>query len=157
MTIYDIVVKDKNNNEVSMDKYKGKTLLVVNTASKCGFTDQFGGLEELYREYKDQNFEIIGFPCDQFKKQEFGDINETVEFCQMNYGVTFEIMAKVDVNGENQDSLFKYLKSEKTGLITEDIKWNFTKFLIDKEGNVVKRYAPKTKPKSFAKDIAEIL
>ncbi len=157
MSIYEVTVKDRFNHEIDLEAYRNKVLLIVNTASKCGFTEQFAGLEKLYQKYQEQGLAIIGFPCDQFKNQEFGDINETIEFCQMNYGVTFPIMAKVDVNGDNEDQLFTYLKSAKHGLITDDIKWNFTKFLVDRQGTVVKRYAPQTTPESFEKEIVKLL
>ncbi len=157
MSIYDIEIKNKNNEIVTMEKYRGRVLLIVNTASKCGFTKQFAELEALYEKYQDKGFEIIGFPCSQFQNQEFDNIDETVEFCQLNYGVTFEMMAKIDVNGENQTELYKYLKSAKKGLITGDIKWNFTKFLVDKEGNVVDRFAPQKTPFAIEPQIKKLL
>lgn len=156
-TIYDFSVKMPNGTEQSLKDYEGKTLLIVNTASKCGFTPQFAGLQELYLKYKDQGLEVLGFPCSQFHNQEFDNIEETTEFCQVNYGVTFPIFAKIDVNGENEDPLYTFLKSQKNGVLSKNIKWNFTKFLVDKSGQVVERYAPTTEPEKIEKDIATLL
>ncbi|RTR31825.1 glutathione peroxidase [Robertmurraya yapensis] len=156
-TIYDFSVKMPNGTEQSLKDYEGKTLLIVNTASKCGFTPQFAGLQELYLKYKDQGLEVLGFPCSQFHNQEFDNIEETTEFCQVNYGVTFPIFAKIDVNGENEDPLYTFLKSQKNGVLSKNIKWNFTKFLVDKSGQVVERYAPTTEPEKIEKDIAALL
>lgn len=155
--IYDYEVKRTNGEQESLAKYKGKPMIIVNTASKCGFTPQFEDLEKLYETYKDQGLQILGFPSGQFGDQEFDNQNEIMEFCQMNYGVTFPMYAKVDVKGDTADPLFKYLTSEQKGMLTEDIKWNFTKFLIDREGNVVKRYAPQTSPIKMEKDIQNLL
>jgi glutathione peroxidase len=156
-TVYDFTVTKANGEKQSLQDYAGKVLLIVNTASKCGFTPQFAGLQRLYEKYKDQGLEILGFPCDQFMKQEFDDIGQTTQFCQMNYGVTFPIFAKVDVNGDKADPLFTYLKSQKKGWFSGRIKWNFTKFLADRQGHVVSRYAPATKPEKIEADIVKLL
>ncbi|MEH7076506.1 glutathione peroxidase [Neobacillus drentensis] len=156
-TIYDISVKTTNGEEKSLMDYEGKLMLIVNTASKCGFTPQFKGLQELNEKYHEQGLEILGFPCDQFNNQEFADIDETTQFCQLNYGVTFPMFAKVDVNGKNADPLFTYLKNQKPGTLTKNIKWNFTKFLVDQKGQVIERYAPTTEPSRIEKDIKKLL
>jgi glutathione peroxidase len=157
-TVYDFSPQTKGGKPMSLEDYRGKVLLVVNTASKCGFTPQFGGLEELYQKYKDKGLVILGFPCNQFGKQDPGSDDEIQEFCQLNYGVSFPMLAKIDVNGSNADPLFQHLKKEAPGALgTEAIKWNFTKFLIDTEGNVVKRYAPKDKPSAIGRDIEKLL
>lgn len=156
-TIYDYEVKLADGTPKSLKDYEGKALLIVNTASKCGFTPQFKGLQELYEKYGEAGLEVLGFPCDQFNNQEFSDIEETTQFCQVNYGVTFPIFAKIDVNGQHADPLFVYLKSQRKGMLTKDIKWNFTKFLVDQKGNVVKRYAPTTEPAKIADDIEALL
>lgn len=156
-SIYDYKVKNIQGEMESLEKFKGKPLVIVNTASKCGFTPQFEDLQKLYEEYQEQGLQILGFPSAQFNNQEFENQDETMEFCQLNYGVTFPIFAKVDVKGGNADPLFKYLASSEKGLLTEGIKWNFTKFLVDKEGNVVKRYAPQTSPKKIEEDLLTIL
>ena len=157
-TAYDFSARTLDGTDVSLDAYRGKAMLVVNTASKCGFTPQFGGLEEMYEKYKDKGLEILGFPCNQFGKQDPGSNDEIMEFCQLNYGVSFPMFGKIEVNGANADPLFKYLKKAAPGALgTEGIKWNFTKFLIDRSGNVVKRYAPKDTPKAIAKDIEKLL
>ena len=157
MKFYDFSAKKMNGQEVKMEEYKGKVIVIVNTASKCGLTPQFQELEEIYKEYKDKGFEILGFPCNQFAKQELGSNKEISEFCLINYGVTFTMFEKIDVNGENAHPLYKYLKNESKGIITNEIKWNFAKFLIDSEGNVVKRYAPTTKPSKLKTDIERLL
>lgn len=144
-SIYDFTVKMTDGKEKSLSGYAGKTLLIVNTASKCGFTPQFEGLQALYEKYSEKGFVILGFPCDQFKQQEFDLIEETIQFCQSNYGVSFPMFAKIDVNGENEHPLYTYLKQQKGGVLSNAIKWNFTKFLVDKNGSVVKRYSPLTK------------
>ncbi|WP_078550043.1 glutathione peroxidase [Litchfieldia alkalitelluris] len=156
-TVYDFDITLPNGAKQSLKEYEGRPLLIVNTASKCGFTPQFSGLQELYAKYNNQGFEVLGLPCDQFKKQEFNHIEETVEFCQVNYGVTFPIFAKVDVNGPNEDPLFTYLKDQKTGILGKNIKWNFTKFLIDRNGQVVERYAPTTEPQKIEADLLKLL
>ena len=140
-----------------MANYKGKVVLVVNTASKCGFTPQLKDLEELYKVYKDSGLVILGFPCNQFMNQEPGDNKDVKNFCEINYGVTFDMFGKVDVNGSNTHPIYKYLKEQEKGIITKDIKWNFTKFLIDREGNVVKRYSPTTSPLKIKDDIEKLL
>ncbi|MDK0636591.1 glutathione peroxidase [Clostridium perfringens] len=157
MEIYDISVKDINGENVSLERYRGKVLLIVNTASKCGFTKQFDGLEELYEKYKDEGFEVLGFPCNQFKEQDPGSNSEIMNFCKLNFGVTFPMFEKIDVNGENGSLLYSYLKEQKSGMFGSKIKWNFTKFLVDREGNVIKRFSPQTTPKSIEKDIEELL
>ena len=154
-TVYDFTVKKPNGTKKSLKEYEGKPLLIVNTASKCGLTKQFSGLQELYDKFKDDGLEILGFPCSQFNNQEFDNIDKTTEFCQLNYGVSFPMFAKIDVNGENAEPLFSYLKEQKKGVLSKDIKWNFTKFLIDKNGQVIKRYAPTTEPAKIEKDITD--
>jgi glutathione peroxidase len=157
MNFYDFSAKDISGREIKMDNYKGKVVLVVNTASKCGLTPQFKELEEMYEKYKDQGFEILGFPCNQFANQDSGSNEEIHNFCQLNYGVTFTMFEKIEVNGNNAHPLYKYLKNEDKGLLSKEIKWNFTKFLIDTEGNVVKRYAPVVKPSKIIKDIEGLI
>jgi len=157
-TIYDFTVADIHGKPVKLDRYKGKVLLVVNTASECGFTPQYKGLEALYEKYRDKGFEVLGFPCNQFGKQEPGTEADIERFCEVNYGVTFPLFAKIDVNGENAAPVYRYLKSAKPGLLgTEAIKWNFTKFLVDRGGNVVARFAPKETPESIARDVEKTL
>ena len=154
-TLYDIGVKTISGETQSLDAYRGKTMLIVNVASKCGFTPQYEGLEALYRKFKGQGLVVLGFPCDQFGHQEPGNENEIKNFCSLNYDVTFPMFAKIDVNGSKTHPLYKYLKHEAKGLLgSEAIKWNFTKFLIDKNGDVVKRYAPNDTPESIGKDVA---
>jgi glutathione peroxidase len=155
-TVYDFTVKKTNGENKSLKEYEGKPLIIVNTASKCGFTPQFKGLQELYEKYKENGLEILGFPCDQFNNQEFDNIEETTEFCQLNYGVTFPIFAKIDVNGEKADPLYTYLKDQKKGLLSKNIKWNFTKFLVDQNGHVVKRFAPTTEPAKIETDLVQL-
>lgn len=157
-TIADFTVKTNRGEEIDLADKKGKVLLVVNTASKCGFTPQYDGLEAVFQQFKDRDFEVLGFPCNQFGAQEPGDADEIAEFCKVNFGVTFPLMEKVDVNGDEASPLFDWMKSEAKGLMgSTSIKWNFTKFLIDREGNVVKRYAPQDKPSMIAKDIEKLL
>ena len=157
-SIYDFKVKDIHGKTVDLDLYRGKVMLVVNTASQCGFTPQYKGLESVYEKLHGKGLEILGFPCNQFGGQEPGDEKEIAQFCELNFGVTFPMFAKVDVNGDDAAPLFKFLKAEKPGLLgSEAIKWNFTKFLVDREGNVVKRYAPNDTPESIAKDIEKLL
>jgi glutathione peroxidase len=157
-TLYDFTVNDMAGQPVALDRYKGRVLLVVNTASKCGFTPQYKGLEALYRKYQDRGLEVLGFPCNQFGAQEPGNEQEIATFCETNYDVTFPMFAKVDVNGDDAAPLYRYLKSAKPGLLgTEAIKWNFTKFLVDRGGNVVKRYAPNDTPESLEGDVAKAL
>ncbi|AZK45287.1 glutathione peroxidase [Paenibacillus lentus] len=156
-SVYDFQVKMTNGKQKSLQDYKGHPLIIVNTASKCGFAPQFGGLQELYSKYQDQGLVILGFPSDQFNNQEYDNIDETTQFCQINYGVTFPIFAKVDVNGEHEDALFTYLKQQQKGVLSSKIKWNFTKFLVDREGKVVKRYSPTVVPSKIEKDLIPLL
>lgn len=154
---YQFEAESLQGKPVSMEAYKGKTILVVNTASKCGLTPQYEGLEALYQEYRDKGLEILGFPCNQFAGQEPGDSADIENFCSVNYGVSFPMFAKIDVNGKNAHPLYKYLKKELPGTLTNAIKWNFTKFLIDANGKPVKRFAPTTEPISFKSDIEKLL
>ncbi|CAH0991682.1 Glutathione peroxidase BsaA [Sinobacterium norvegicum] len=157
-SIYGFAPAAKNGEKTSLEQYKGKVLLIVNTASKCGFTPQFDGLEELNKKYADQGLQILGFPCNQFGKQDPGSNEEITEFCQLNYGVSFPMLAKIDVNGSNAAPLFNYLKTEAKGLLgSKNIKWNFTKFLISKDGNQIQRFAPATKPKDLDAEIQKLL
>jgi len=156
--IYDYSVKDKDDSEIKMGDYRGKTLLIVNTASKCGFTPQYDGLNELQKKFKDQGFSVLAFPCNQFGKQEPGSNSEIQDFCSLNFDVSFPVLAKIDVNGENEEPLFGHLKSEKPGIMgSKGIKWNFTKFLVDKNGEVLKRFSSKTTPSEIEKEIESIL
>jgi glutathione peroxidase len=157
MSFYDYSANNIYGEEVSMGEFKGKVVLVVNTASKCGLTPQFKGLEELYEEYKDKGLEILGFPCNQFANQDSGSNEEIQQFCQLNYGVTFNMFEKIDVNGDGAHPLYKFLKSQAKALFSNKIKWNFTKFLIDAEGKVIKRYSPTTSPVKIKKDIEQLL
>ena len=157
-TIADFSAATPDGQQQPLVDKLGKVLLVVNTASKCGFTPQYDGLEALYKQYKDQGFEILAFPCNQFGGQEPGSADEIAEFCKVNFGLSFPLMSKIDVNGANEAPLYAWLKSEAPGLMgTKGIKWNFTKFLIARDGNVVRRYAPSDKPEAIAKDIAKLL
>ena len=158
MSIYDYEAKTIEGANKKLDAYKGQALLIVNVASKCGFTPQYTGLEALHRKLHDRGFNVLGFPCDQFGHQEPGDEAEIKNFCSLTYDVTFPMFAKVDVNGERAHPLYKFLKDEKSGILgIGAIKWNFTKFLVDKQGNVVKRYAPTDKPEDIEKDVAALL
>jgi len=179
MNIYDFKAPTSRGKELDFAQFEGKVLLIVNTASKCGLTPQFKGLEELNQKYKDQGLVIIGFPCNQFKEQDPGSDGQIEEFCQLNYGVTFQIMKKIDVNGENADPIFKYLKDQApteeykglkakaakamfkrisdTAKSESDIQWNFTKFLISKDGKTIKRFAPVAEPKDFEQEIVNLL
>ena len=157
-TITDFTVTTNRGEDLDLGDKLGKVLLVVNTASKCGFTPQYDGLEKLFETYKDRGFEVLAFPCNQFGGQEPGDADEIAEFCKVDFGVTFPLMAKVDVNGASASPLFDWMKAEAPGLMgSKAIKWNFTKFLIDREGNVVKRYGPADAPAAIAKDIEKLL
>ena len=157
-SIYDFTVDDIEGKPVKLDRFKGKVLLVVNTASKCGFTPQYKGLEALYRKYHERGLEVLGFPCNQFGAQEPGSEQEIATFCQTNYDVTFPMFAKIDVNGDATAPLYRYLKHEKPGLLgTEAIKWNFTKFLVDRDGRVVARFAPNDTPEALEDDVAKLL
>ena len=156
--LYDFDATALDGKEVDLDDYRGKVVLVVNVASKCGFTPQYEGLEDLYRQYKDNGFEILGFPCNQFGAQEPGDAAEIANFCSTTYDVTFPMFAKIDVNGDDAHPLYKWMKGQKKGLAgTRNIKWNFTKFLIDRDGNVVERFGPQDKPEAIAKHVAAII
>lgn len=156
--VYDFTVQDMKKNPVKLDKYKGQVLLIVNTATGCGFTPQYKGLEELYRKYKDKGFSVLGFPCNQFGHQAPGTEEEITRFCDINYGVTFPQFAKIDVNGENADPLYKWLKKHKAGVLgTHSIKWNFTKFLIDRNGEVIERFAPSDTPEAIEPEIKKLL
>ncbi|HCE07097.1 MAG TPA: glutathione peroxidase [Oxalobacteraceae bacterium] len=156
--IYDFKADRLDGAPVDLKKYRGKVLLIVNTASNCGFTPQYKGLEAVYEQFKDKGVEVLGFPCNQFGSQEPGGADEIGSFCEKNYGVTFPLFAKVDVNGDDAHPLFKYLKSKAPGLLgSEGVKWNFTKFLVKKDGTVFKRYAPQTEPKELMGDIEKLL
>lgn len=157
MSIYDYSAKDIDGELQELSQYEGKVTLIVNTASKCGFTPQFQGLETLYEKMKDQGFTVLGFPSNQFKNQEPGDEEGIKNFCELNYGVTFPMFSKIDVNGENAHELFRYLRKETKGLLGDSVKWNFTKFLVGKDGKVIRRYAPQTDPLDIEKDIKELL
>jgi glutathione peroxidase len=157
-TIHDFTANSLIGTPVDLAQYRGKVVLIVNTASECGFTPQYKGLEELYREFKDKGVEVLGFPCNQFGKQEPGSAEEIGAFCKQNYGVSFPMFAKIDVNGDKAHPLYKFLKDEKPGILgIEAIKWNFTKFLIRKDGTVFKRYAPQTAPKELVGDVEKLL
>ena len=157
-TVHDFSVKDIHGKTVALDRYKGKVLLIVNTASKCGFTPQYKGLEALWQKYRAQGLEVLGFPCNQFGAQEPGTEDEIASFCEVNFGVTFPLFAKVDVNGDGAAPLYRHLKAAKPGLLgTEAIKWNFTKFLVDRSGEVVARFAPNDEPAALAGDIEKLL
>jgi glutathione peroxidase len=158
MTVYDFHAKTIDGGEVSLSQYKGDVLLIVNVASKCGFTPQYEGLERLQEKYKNRGFNVLGFPSNQFGGQEPGADSEIKSFCQLNYGVTFPLFSKIDVNGAAAHPLYGFLKEERPGIFgTEQIKWNFTKFLVDRQGDVIQRYAPQDKPESLEKDIEEAL
>ncbi len=157
-TIADFSAKLPNGEEISLADKLGKVLLVVNTASKCGFTPQYDGLEALWRKYKDQGFEVIAFPCNQFGGQEPGDAGQIEEFCKVNFGLSFPLMGKIEVNGPGASPLYDWMKKEAPGVMgTKSVKWNFTKFLIGRDGKVVRRYAPTDKPEALEKDIAALL
>lgn len=156
-SLQDFHAKTITGTEQGLDAYLGKVVLVVNTASKCGFTPQFGGLEKLYDDLASEGLVVLGFPCDQFANQEFADDAETADFCQLNYGVTFPMFAKIDVNGADAHPLFTWLRSEKGGVLGDAIKWNFTKFLINRDGQVVARYAPTVDPAAIEADIRKLL
>ncbi len=157
MTIYDFNLKDTDMQNVSMSSYKEKVLLIVNTATGCGFTPQYEGLENLYKKYRDSGFEILDFPCNQFFNQAAGSNEEIQSFCQLKYHTTFQTFAKIDVNGKNADPLFSFLKERSKGFFGKNIKWNFTKFLIDKNGKVVGRFAPVVKPEEIESAILKLL
>ena len=149
MELYDFIVKGKSGEDISLSKFKGKVLLIVNTATGCGFTPQYGGLQDLYEEYKDKGFEILDFPCDQFGHQAPGSDEEITNFCTGRFGITFPQFSKIEVNGKNSIPLYTWLKKQKSGILGGAIKWNFTKFLVDRKGNVVERFAPTVEPKNI--------
>ncbi|MDP2165457.1 MAG: glutathione peroxidase [Hydrogenophaga sp.] len=157
-SIYDFEAQQINGQDISLSEYRGKVMLIVNTASKCGFTPQFGGLEELHKAYTGKGLVVLGFPCNQFGSQDPGADGEIAEFCQVNYGVSFPMMGKIDVNGPAAHPLYKWLSAEAPGLLgSKSIKWNFTKFLVGKDGQVIRRYAPTDKPADLAKDVETAL
>ena len=156
--VFDFNCTTSSGGKKSLEDYRGKVLLVVNTASKCGFTPQFAGLEEMYEKYRERGLEILGFPCNQFGKQDPGSNDEITEFCQLNYGVSFPMFGKIEVNGRGADPLYQHLKKEAPGALgTRGIKWNFTKFLINRDGEVLKRFAPATTPAQIAKEIERLI
>ena len=157
MSIYDFKVLDAKGEEVPMTEFKGKVLLIVNTATGCGFTPQYEGMQKLYEKYRDKGLEILDFPCNQFGHQAPGTDEEIQEFCTLKYNTTFPLFSKIDVNGKNADPLFVYLKAQQGGFLGDDIKWNFTKFLVSRDGTVVGRYAPVTKPEKIEEDILKLL
>ena len=157
MSIYDYSVKNRKGEDVSLEQFKGKVLLIVNTATGCGFTPQYEGLENLYKKYHDQGFEVLDFPCNQFGNQAPGSDDEIHEFCTLKYNTTFDQFAKIDVNGENESPLYTFLKGEKKGLLNKNIKWNFTKFLVSRDGKVVARFAPTDTPEKIESSIKELL
>ena len=157
MTVYDFIMKDAEGQDISLADYKGKVLLIVNTATGCGFTPQYNGLEDLYEKHKDQGLEILDFPCNQFGNQAPGSNAEITEFCAINFGVSFKQFSKIEVNGPGEAPLYTWLKSQKGGVLNSNIKWNFTKFLLDREGNVVERYASTVTPERIEARIKELL
>jgi len=157
MSIYDFTMKDAQGVERNLGEFKGKVLLIVNTATGCGFTPQYEGLEALYKKYKDQGLEILDFPCNQFGNQAPGTDSEIVSFCTLHYGVSFTQFSKIEVNGENEAPLYTYLKKEQGGVLGSKIKWNFTKFLVDRDGNVVDRFAPTVTPEKIEDSIVKLL
>ncbi len=157
MALYDIIVKDNKGNDVSLGEYKGKVLLIVNTATGCGFTPQYEGLEKLYQECRDKGFEILDFPCNQFGNQAPGSDAEITQFCTLKYNTTFPRFKKIDVNGENESPLYTFLKKEQGGILGDKIKWNFTKFLVDRDGKVIERFAPTVTPEKLAAKVKALL
>lgn len=157
MSIYEIEVKDIDGKTIRLDKYKDRVILIVNVASKCGYTGQYAGLQELHEKYADKGLSVLGFPCNQFLSQEPGTEEEIKNFCMSSFGVTFDMFSKIDVNGDNTHPLYAYLKEEAGGFVVDAIKWNFTKFLVDKDGKVIKRYAPSVKPSEIEEDIKGLL
>lgn len=157
MTVYDFTVKDMDGKDVNLKDYEGKALLIVNTATGCGFTPQYDGLQDLYEKYGKDGFEILDFPCNQFLNQAPGSEEEIHSFCTGRYGITFPQFAKIEVNGENESPLYKFLKSQKGGVFGNNIKWNFTKFLVDRKGNVVARFAPTKTPAKMEEEIKKVL
>ena len=157
-SVYDFDARTIKGEQVPLKQFEGKAMLIVNTASRCGFTNQYAGLEELYKKYREQGFEVLGFPCNQFGAQEPGSEDEIQQFCSLNFGVSFPLFAKVDVNGSGAHPLFKFLKEEAPGVLgTKDIKWNFTKFLVSRDGSVLKRFAPTDTPESLEKDVKKVV
>jgi len=157
-TVFDFTAQDIAGKDVDLSQYQGKVLLIVNTASKCGFTPQYKGLQAIFEKYRERGFEVLGFPCNQFGHQEPGDEAQISEFCELNFGVDFPLFGKIDVNGDDAHPLYRHLKEEAPGLLgSKAVKWNFTKFLVNRDGQVVKRYAPTDKPESLAKDIEKLL
>ncbi len=157
MNIYDIIVEDNKGNDVSLNEYRNKVLLIVNTATSCGLTPQYNELQNLYEKYNSQGFEVLDFPCSQFANQTKGSDSDINTFCTLNYNTTFKRFKKITVNGANESVLFTFLKSKNKGILSSKIKWNFTKFLVDKNGNVVARYSPQVKPSKIEKDIKDLL
>ncbi len=157
MNIYDIVVKNNKNADVSLEMFKDKVMLIVNTATSCGFTPQYDELQDLYEKYGDKGLEILDFPCNQFAKQAKGTDEAIDAFCSLTYNTTFHRFKKIDVNGKNESKLYTFLKSKKGGLFNSNIKWNFTKFLVDKNGNIIARYSPQIKPSKIENDILKLL
>ena len=157
MSLYDFEAQSIDHQTVPLSRYKGQVMLIVNTASACGFTPQFTGLEKLHKTYADQGLAVLGFPCNQFASQDPGDDAQIANFCQKNYGVSFPMFDKIEVNGDGAHPLYKWLRSEKSGLMGDKIKWNFTKFLIGRDGKVIKRYGSTTKPEKIASDIEKAL
>lgn len=157
MSIYDFQMKDADGQMVDFKEYKNKVLLIVNTATGCGFTPQYEGLEALYKKYQNDGFEILDFPCNQFASQAPGSDSEIKSFCQLNYDTTFRQFSKIEVKGKNQAPIYKFLTENQGGILGSEIKWNFTKFLVDRDGNIIKRYAPSTKPEKIEADINKIL
>ncbi len=158
MNVFDFSANAIDGTPVDLSRYRGKVLLIVNTASQCGFTPQYKGLEQLYRDYRERGLEVLGFPCNQFRQQEPGSEAEIGAFCEKNFGVSFPLFAKIDVNGNGAHPLYRHLKQAAPGVLgTQSVKWNFTKFLVGRDGRVVKRYAPTTKPEEIAGDIAQLL
>jgi len=158
MNTFDFTAASLDGSPVDLSRYRGKVLLIVNTASQCGFTPQYKGLEQLYRDYHERGLEVLGFPCNQFRQQEPDNEAEIGAFCEKNFGVSFPLFAKIDVNGDHAHPLFRHLKREAPGVLgTQSVKWNFTKFLVGRDGRVLKRYAPTTKPEDIAKDIEALL
>lgn len=156
--IYQFNVTKNNGEQIELSEYKGKVLLIVNTASKCGFTPQYEGLQKIYEQYKDQGFEILAFPCDQFGHQEPGSDSDIAQFCSLNFNTKFPLFKKIEVNGNNADPLYNHLKTQAPGIIgTKGIKWNFTKFLVNRDGKVIKRFAPTAKPEQLTADIESLL
>ncbi len=156
-SLYDLSFTDNKGNEVSLDAYRGKPVLIVNTASKCGFTPQYDGLQKLYEELGNEGLVVLGFPCDQFGRQEPGDDTQIEEFCSINYGVNFPLSTKVDVNGSKTHPVFKFLKKNSSGMLGSTIKWNFTKFLVSPDGTTVQRFAPTTKPADLKPEVEKLI